>query len=217
MGYLFNLIPIFIIFFIISIFITTRNGIFSKEMGFVQYNSPVVLTFALISLFALLLGNITGHASTFALFSVYRSSFADPLAYIRIFGHIFGHANLEHFFGNFLILLLVGPMLEEKYGAKNVAMLIAFTAVITGLVQIIFFNTALLGASGIVFMFMILASFANMRSGRVPLTLIVVFIIFLGREVISGMTIDDSISRVTHVVGGICGAVFGFIINRGKV
>jgi membrane associated rhomboid family serine protease len=185
-----------------------------KNLPFVQYNSPVVLTFAIISFFALVLGNITDGASTWALFSVYRSSFTDPLAYVRIFGHVFGHINFEHFFSNFLILLLVGPILEEKYGAKRLIQIMAFTAVITGIVQILFFNTALLGASGIAFMFMILASFANVRSGRIPLTLIVVFVIFLGREFVSGITVDDSVSRVTHIVGGICGAIFGFAINR---
>ena len=185
-----------------------------KNLPFIQYNSPVVLTFAIISFLALILSNITDHASTWALFSVYRSSFTDPLAYVRIFGHVFGHANFEHFFSNFLILLLVGPILEEKYGAKSLIHIMAFTAVITGIVQILFFDTALLGASGIVFMFMILAGFANVRSGRIPLTLIVVLVIFLGRELISGITIDDSVSRVTHIVGGICGAIFGFAINK---
>jgi len=187
-----------------------------KKIYFVQYNSPVVLTFAAISLAVLLLGEMTNHTSTFALFAVYRSSFTDPLAYVRIFGHVFGHANFEHFFGNFMILLLVGPILEEKYGSKRLIQIMAFTAVITGLVQIIFFNTALLGASGIAFMFMILASFANVREGKIPLTLIVVFAIYVGREVVSGITIDDSISRVTHIVGGICGAIFGFLINSRK-
>ena len=188
-----------------------------KNLEFVRYNSPVVLTFTAISLVVLLLGNLTGHATTLALFSVYRSSFIDdPLAFIRIFGHIFGHADLEHFFSNFLILLLVGPILEEKYGAKKMLYLIGFTAIITGLVQIAFFDTALLGASGIVFMFIILASFANLRRGSIPLTLIVVLVVFLGREIVSGITLEDSISRVTHVVGGLCGAVFGFIINREK-
>ncbi|MDR2183777.1 MAG: rhomboid family intramembrane serine protease [Clostridiales bacterium] len=188
-----------------------------KNLAFVQYNSPVVLTFVAISFFAMLLGNITDHASTLAVFSVYRSSFTDPLAYVRIFGHVFGHADFEHFFSNFLILLLVGPILEEKYGAKSLIYTMGFTAVITGIVQILFFDTVLLGASGIVFMFMILASFANVRSGRIPLTLIVVFVLFLGREIVSGLTIEDSISRVTHIVGGVCGAIFGFIINRKEI
>jgi len=185
-----------------------------KNLAFVQYNSPVVLTFTIVSFLTLVLGNITNDASTWALFIVYRSSWTDPLAYVRLFGHVFGHANFEHFFSNFLILLLVGPILEEKYGSKRLVQTMAFTALITGLVQIIFFDTALLGASGIVFMFMILASFANVRRGGIPLTLIVVFVIFLGREFISGITIGDTISRVTHIVGGVCGAVFGFVINR---
>ncbi|MCL2575335.1 MAG: rhomboid family intramembrane serine protease [Defluviitaleaceae bacterium] len=181
---------------------------------FIQYNSPVVLTFGAVSLFALLLGQWTDHASTWAVFSVYRSSFTDPLAYVRILLHVLGHANFEHFFSNFLIILLVGPMLEERHGGKNILLLIAFTALITGLVQIIFFDTALLGASGIVFMFMILAGFANLQKGRIPLTLILVVVIFIGREFIGSITIDDQISRITHIVGGLCGAVFGIIINK---
>jgi len=184
------------------------------KKGFIQYNSPVVLTFTAISFVVLVIGNLTNHSSTIALFSVYRSSFADPLAYFRIFGHILGHYNLEHFFGNFLLLLLVGPILEERYGSKKLIYLIAFTAVITGLVQIAFFDTALLGASGIVFMFIILASFVNMRQGKIPLTLILVIAAFLGQEIVSAITIDDTISRATHIAGGICGAIFGFLINR---
>lgn len=182
--------------------------------NFIQYNSPVVLTFGVISLFALILGQFTEHGSTLLLFSVYRSNFLDPLAYIRIFGHIFGHANFEHFFNNFLIILLVGPMLEEKHGTKKMVYLIGFTAVITGLVQIIFFDTILLGASGIVFMFMILAGFSNISKGRIPLTLILVVAVFLGREFMDSFTIEDNVSRITHIVGGICGAVFGFFVNK---
>ena len=181
---------------------------------FIQYNSPVVLTFAVLSLAAVMLGSFTDHASTLAVFSVYRSSFTDPLAYIRVFLHVLGHYNFEHFFNNFLILLLVGPMLEEKHGWKNILYLIIFTAFVTGIVQILFFDTVLLGASGIVFMFMILAGFSNLSRGRIPLTLILVVVIFLGREFVWGFTLEDSISRITHIVGGICGAVLGLFLNR---
>ena len=37
----------------------------------------------------------------------------------------------------------------------------------------------LLGASGIVFMFIILSSLVNLQSGRIPLTLILIFILLL--------------------------------------
>ncbi|MCL2620060.1 MAG: rhomboid family intramembrane serine protease [Defluviitaleaceae bacterium] len=186
-----------------------------NKLGFLQYNAPVTLTFGLIALMALVLGGITDNGSTLLLFSVYRSSPADPLTYIRLFGHVFGHSGWGHFFNNFLILLLIGPMLEERHGTKNLIYVIAFTALITGIVHIIFSpNTVLLGASGIVFMFMILAGFTNLRQGRIPITLILVVILFLGREFVDGFRLDDNVSRATHIVGGICGAGFGFFLNK---
>ena len=45
-----------------------------------QYNSPVILTFFLLSLGVLLLDWITGGWTTLHAFCVYRSSLADPLS-----------------------------------------------------------------------------------------------------------------------------------------
>jgi membrane associated rhomboid family serine protease len=82
----------------------------------IDYNSPVVLSFAFISFIVLILGFITGDWTTRTFFSVYRSSLADLFGYVRLFGHVLGHANLSHYVNNMMMLLLIGPMLEEKYG-----------------------------------------------------------------------------------------------------
>ncbi|MDY4507258.1 MAG: rhomboid family intramembrane serine protease [Candidatus Faecousia sp.] len=37
---------------------------------------------------------------------------------MRCFTHVFGHVGFDHFLGNAMCLLLIGPMLEEKYGSK---------------------------------------------------------------------------------------------------
>ncbi len=182
-------------------------------MNKISYNSPVVLTFVLISLVALIMNFITGGLTNALFFSVYRLSFTDPLAYIRIIGHVFGHANFEHFFNNMLIILLIGPILEEKYGSKIMIWLILFTAFITGLFQIIFFNTGLLGASGIAFMMIILTSIVNIQKGKIPLTLIIVSVMYIGNEIFLGLTSVDNVSRITHILGGILGAIFGYILN----
>ena len=84
-----------------------------------QYNSPVILSFFIISFLVLILGWLTNGRSTGTLFSVYRSSLRDPLTFIRLFGHVLGHADFDHFFGNMLMLLVVGPPLEERYGSRN--------------------------------------------------------------------------------------------------
>lgn len=179
-----------------------------------NYNAPVILSFALFSFIALLLGYATGESTTRALFSVYRSSPASVLFYIRLFGHIFGHASFEHYINNFIIILLIGPMLEEKYGSKNLFIMIALTALITGLINVLLFPTALLGASGIAFMLILLSSYVNMQKGKIPLTLILVVIAYLGREVVSGLYTADNISQLTHIVGGVCGAIFGYFLRR---
>jgi membrane associated rhomboid family serine protease len=176
----------------------------------IKYNSPVILTFTIISFIVLVLGYITERGSTYLLFSVYRSSLADVFFYIRLFGHVLGHADWAHYFNNFLIILLIGPMLEEKYGSKSMVIMISITALVTGVFNLLLFNTALLGASGIVFMMILLGSFVNIERGKIPVTFIVVVGIFIGREIIDGLFTKDNISQLTHIAGGICGAFFGF-------
>ena len=183
----------------------------------IRFNAPVILTFALLSLLALLLGNWTNGAATHQYFSVYRSSLSDPLTYVRFIGHVLGHADYEHYMGNMLLLLLVGPGLEEKYGSGTMVWMILVTALVTGLVHFVFFpGSALLGASGVVFMMIVLSSFTAMRRGEIPVTLILVVIFYLGGEIMDGLFKKDNISQITHIVGGLCGLVFGFTIRRGR-
>lgn len=185
-----------------------------KRRLVIRFNAPVILGFALLSALALLLGTLTHDATTYRYFSVYRAPLTDILTYVRFFGHVLGHSGYEHYMGNMLLLLLVGPGIEEKYGHRTTALCIAATALVTGLVQFIFFpNTALLGASGVVFMMIVLSSFTEMGKEGIPFTLILVVIFYLGGELMDGLTAADSISQLTHIVGGLCGLVFGFSIK----
>ena len=181
----------------------------------IQYNSPVVLSFALLSLAALLLGRLTGGWTTHTLFCVYRAPLTDPFTYIRMVGHVLGHAGYAHYISNMTLLLVIGPPLEEKYGSGRLLGCILFTALVSGLVQFLFFpGSALLGASGIVFMMIVLSSLAGMREGAIPLTLILVVLIYLGGEIVDAVTVRDNVSQLTHIVGGLCGAGLGFAMKR---
>ena len=183
-----------------------------------SFNSPVVLIYVILSFAVLLLDNVTGDFSNKLLFSVYRSSFLDPFTYVRLFGHVLGHANLDHFLGNIMLILVIGPMLEEKYGSGNILFVILVTALVTGLVHsFVFPYSRLLGASGVVFAFILLSSFAGFREGRVPVTFILVAILYIGEQVYQGFFVQDNISNLTHILGGIVGALLGFIMNKGKM
>ena len=179
-----------------------------------QYNSPVILTFFFASLFVLVLDAITGGASTLAAFCVYRSP-VSPLFFVRLFGHVLGHSGIQHFLGNMTLLLVLGPPLEEKYGSKTLLVGIALTAVTSGILQCILFpNAALLGASGIVFMLIMLSSLAGMKSGQIPLTLLLVAALYLGDQVYSILFVRDNVANFMHIVGGACGTTFGFAVAK---
>ena len=188
----------------------------------ITYNAPVILTFALISLAALVLSYFTNHASTRLLFSVYGSSWTEPLGYIRLIGHSLGHADWAHFSSNFILILLIGPMTEERYGSRQLLFMMLITSVITGLVSVLIQpGTALLGASGIAFMMILLSSFASSQKGTVPITLILAVIIYIGGEALTGAqnilgVTSDNVSQLTHIIGGICGIAFGIFAKRNK-
>jgi len=148
--------------------------------------------------------------STMNLFCVYRSSWRDPLGYIRLFGHVLGHANWEHFLNNMLLLLVVGPPMEEKYGSIPLLKGILFTALVTGVLQCILFpHTGLLGASGIVFMLIMLSSLAGF-SGGIPVTMLLVAALYFGQQVYDIIFVHDNVANFMHIVGGLCGTAFGY-------
>ena len=63
-------------------------------------------------------------------------------------------------------------------------------------------------------MLILLSSFVNTREGKIPLTLILIIFLFVGREIIGIVFAKDNISQLTHIVGGLCGGIFGFYAKK---
>ncbi|ANQ47787.1 rhomboid family intramembrane serine protease [Flammeovirga sp. MY04] len=180
----------------------------------IQYNAPVTLSFTFICAAFMVLKSI-GFDLTF-MFNVApfgQMGLTNPLSYFRLFSHVIGHGGWDHYLGNFTYILLLGPILEEKYGSKQLLIMMLMTALITGLINAIFLSSALLGASGIVFMLILLSSVVNVQKGSLPLTFILVVVVFLGQEVVNSFS-QDNISQMAHLMGGVCGAIFGFGSDR---
>lgn len=197
----------------------------------IQYNSPVVLTYTLIcvtvtfidwmtnSNFASLKGQQFSNTVTGSLFTLYPQSmsFSNPLSYFRVFSHAMGHGGWGHLVGNFSFILLIGPILEERYKSYPLLIMILLTATLTGILQTLFFKSGLLGASGVVFMMILLVSFTNFQSGKIPLTFILIAILYLGKEIFNAVNpslATQGISQFAHIIGGLCGGLFGYIINQ---
>jgi membrane associated rhomboid family serine protease len=178
----------------------------------IKYNAPTVLTFAFASAAVLFLsGRFLPNLTPLWFAAPGRGGFSpsNPRNWVTLFTHVMGHANWTHLLSNFSFILLIGPILEESYGSFSLLVMILITALTTGILNLLFFPARLLGASGVVFMMILLVSFTNFTKGEIPLTFILVLILYLGREIINSFA-SDSISQFAHIVGGFCGSLFGF-------
>lgn len=177
----------------------------------IRYNAPVTLTFAFLATIVLALSQLTGGALTRDYFSIGPTlDWGNILQWPRLVLFTLGHANWSHLIGNFAFILLLGPILEEKYGSGRLLFMMFVTALATGLLNVLLLPTGLLGASGIVFMMIILISFTNIEKGDIPLTFIFVLVLYLVREVVTTLN-QHNISQFAHILGGMFGSVFGFI------
>ena len=187
----------------------------------IRYNSPTVLTFTFLSAAVLILSQTLIRPLTAQWFLVPGKDGFSPGSFrcwVTLFTHVMGHANWSHLVSNFSFILLIGPILEEIYGSLSLLIMIFITALITGVLNVLFFSSNLLGASGVVFMMILLASFTNFNKGEIPLTFILVLVFYLGRELFSAFgSFSESggtISQFAHVVGGFIGSLFGFFRVR---
>jgi rhomboid protease GluP len=180
------------------------------------WNSPVVLYFALAACLVMAADNLARGRFTPTFFATYPGfHWTSPLFYLRLVTHVLGHKNWAHLTANFSVILLIGPLIEEKYGSSRLLKMMLVTALATGILNAAFFTTGLLGASGLAFMMILLSSFTNHKEGELPLTFVLVVVLFLAKEVANAFNQDD-ISQFAHIIGGAFGSVFGFLRGTGR-
>lgn len=181
----------------------------------IDFNAPFSLWIAFLCSGAYVSALLTGGWTLEHVFSISSdANFLDWKTYPRLILHIFGHTSLEHLLSNLMLLLLVGPLLERVYGDSLLILMSLVTAICTGLLMTGLFSGNLAGASGVVFAMIVLASFANARSGTIPLTFVLVVALFIGGEVIQAVSQEDNVARFAHLAGGAIGALFGFMQMR---
>ncbi|HZK19834.1 MAG TPA: rhomboid family intramembrane serine protease [Treponemataceae bacterium] len=181
-----------------------------------SYNAPVTLTFSMVCMGILLIDNLLSNHLIGAFFcapGAQGSAFAfDPhngIDYLRLLIHVFGHENWAHLLSNLSFILLLGPLLEDRYGSALLSLMMFTTAFVTGTINAVFIPAALMGASGIAFMMILLASFNTFDKSSIPLTFILILLLYVGREIIAS-TNADNVANWAHVIGGIIGSIFGF-------
>jgi len=174
----------------------------------ITFDAKVTLVLASLSILGLFfLQNTENLSSIFVLDGDFQEK--DISWYVSTITYIFGHADLEHFIGNFSIILLLGPLVELKFGWQKFTLMIVSTAILTALLHTLLWDNGLIGASGIAFMLIVVTSLLNTRGKDIPVTFILVVLLFLGQEIYSSFK-NDQISHFAHLFGGAMGAFWGF-------
>lgn len=182
----------------------------------VIYNAPVTLTFSIAAVVVMAMEHfMPGFAGLFfaapgKIGSEVGFNWASGLDYFRLFTHVLGHQDWGHLLSNLSFVLLLGPLLEERYGSAMLTLMITITALVTGVLNVCFIPRTLMGASGIAFMMILLSSFTAISKHQIPLTFLLVLALYMGRELLVGLQ-DKNVSSLAHIAGGLCGSLFGFL------
>lgn len=139
--------------------------------------------------------------------------FDNPLWYVSLVGYTMGHVSINHLVGNISLFLLLGHIIEKRYGSRKMFWMLTSTGALTALIHIALFDHKLIGASGIVFMMIVLSSLIDIRAKEVPLTFILIVLLFIGKEVVESFE-SDAVSQFAHIFGGVMGAFFGYRFKR---
>ena len=189
----------------------------SRKKLRIVFNAPVTLVFVTLCLIVRVIDSRTNLFASRAFCSLYFTSFRDPLLYLRCFTYVLGHGNWTHLFGNMLLILLLGPMVEEHYGRWNTVLVILVTAAVTAVLGQVFAPSAvILGASGIVSAFLLIASLTLQEDRTIPVTFILLALLYFGTEIYDAVTVKDNVFQLGHVGGGVIGAALGFLLSRKK-
>lgn len=182
-----------------------------------DYNAPVILTFFFICLIILIIDKLCKGKFSATFFTTYKNdSLLNPLTYFKLISHSLGHTDWDHLYSNFIKILLIGPLIEEKYGSINLLIAMIITSLIIGIINKLFGKGGILGASGVAYMLILLSSFVNMENGKIPITLTLIILFFVVDEVIKLFRRKkDGVSHLGHITGAICGVVFGILTLKG--
>ena len=65
-------------------------------------------------------------------------------------------------------------------------------------------------------MLIMMTSFVNIQTTKIPITLILIFLFYIVNEIIDGIFKKDEVSHAGHIIGAIFGCIFGYLYYYGQ-
>ncbi|GKY96315.1 hypothetical protein MPSEU_000591200 [Mayamaea pseudoterrestris] len=194
------------------------NFVANHLLRHVLVDAPVMLGFCFtccIIYFVQVIFGIDRIGRLLGVYDVWRLSL---LQITSLFTHVLAHSDYNHLRGNMMNLLLVGPSVEHEFGSKNLIKIIVVVAISSALAHIFVGRTYShqLGASGVVFACILLNSLVAASAGKIPMSFVITFVMYIGDELWRFFFSGDTVSHHAHLVGGMVGALAGFQIHQDR-
>lgn len=143
---------------------------------------------------------------------------SQPLSYLRLFLYVFGFSSPQLLVTDLIFIMLLGPAIEERYGSVVIAIMMAVSALFSGVLNACFCKTSLRGASCIIFMLIFLNSFMSLSKKKIPLSFIFVVVLYVIREVFEKTAggvggAGGAVAILICIAGGLCGSLFAFLTS----
>lgn len=185
-----------------------------------SYDAPVSQTFVILSfviflidLFALKFKlNTTYLISPTSSQGVLPFVFSDPLSWARIFLYIFGGKDQVVLVTNLLLVILIGPTMEERYGSVIIGIMFFVSALFSAVLNTLVCKNGMSGCGSVVFMLLILNAMMFFTKKTISATSITMIVLFVCREFF--IKNDNGIAgSLITLAGGLCGSLFAFIAS----
>lgn len=185
-----------------------------------SYDAPVTLTFSLVCIVLFLvdnflLKNFLGQhifCSPTAAKGPYPFSFSEFISYPRLILYVFGSKSFVLLFTNLIYILLLGPSVEEQYGSVVIGIMIAVSALFSGVLNASFCSATLQGTAPIVFTMIFLNAFMTFSRRKIPVSFIVVMILYILIGCLDKEA-NGFIGTIVNMAGGLCGSLFAFLAS----
>jgi len=207
----------------------------------IDNDSPVTICFSLLILLAfaidafVLNGKLLSSVLTCpgGKLSSPAFNFSSGGDYIKLLLHVFGASSWNAVFINCLYVLMLGPGLEERYGSPVFALMLAVSALVTGVLNACLSPAPIFGASCVIFTMIFLVGMTDLAKKHIRFSWIFVFFFYIiyklysaysGSEVRLSLSANNQLlvflkkNAVTFIslAGGICGSLFGFLVSPKK-
>src|SRR4051812_3059804 len=126
-----------------------------------------------------------------------------PWTWLRLFTWPFVHADTTHLVSNLMLFLLLSPRLEKSQGWVEYLFCLVTTSLVIGLAHLAFGgnHSALIGASGWVFMMILLSTFTASEVGTIAIPTLIVAALYGWQEIRAAFQ-NNHVSQFAHLLGG---------------